>query len=65
VKDLGTEEKERVRTFLDKHSTNEKPVGVLIEKTSSRIWYRVRLEDVLNFPTRKPTKKKRHNGIKQ
>ena len=65
MKKLSKKEDEQIRSYLDKHSTKENPVGAIIEKTSQRIWIRVRLEDVPNFPSRKPTKNKRHNGIKQ
>ena len=50
---------------MDKHSTKENPVGAIIEKTPSRLWWRVRLEDIPNFPSRKPTKNKRRNGDEQ
>ena len=65
MKDQGTDEDQRIRSVLDKHSTNENPVAYVLEKSSAGITYVMRLDDLKNFPTRKPTKKKRHNGIKQ
>ena len=58
MKKLSKKQDEQIRSYLDKHSTKEKPVGVIIEKTSSRQWVRCRLEDIPNFPSRKRRKRK-------
>jgi len=62
---LNQKEKERIRSFLDKHSTNEKPVVAVVSETTKGIRYVMRLEDALNFPSRNPTKNQRHYGTHQ
>tara|TARA_R110000824_G_scaffold282148_3_gene470439 strand:+ start:107 stop:307 length:201 start_codon:yes stop_codon:yes gene_type:complete len=46
-------EQDRIRAFLDKHSTKENPVAAVLEKSTKGIHYVMRLEDVLNMPPRK------------
>ena len=60
--DLEQKEKKRIRSFLDKQKTTGKPVAAVLDQTSSRIRYVIRLEDVTKRSSEKQqNKNERHD----